>query len=208
MKLPAIALSVLSCLLTNSVASQAQDRASQIPADVSIAHFAAIDKGVYVGSKPRTKRDFEFLQSLHIRYIVNARFLPLLSFAERRRAQQYGITFLSFPMNASPVPPSEAHINQILFAMRDSALEPVYLHCVLRRDRTSLLSGLYKIYFLGVPVSEAMREMKESGFRTSWFVRGLNAYFEKHAGLRPERTSRLEQAAIVPSTPGAYPRRP
>jgi protein tyrosine/serine phosphatase len=169
------------CLLVTSALSEAQTQA----AGVSISHLAQIDKYVYVGSKPRTDQDFQFLQSRHIRYIVNARFLPFLSGPEERKAKRYGITLLSFPMNASPIPPSEKHVNQVLLTIGDKQFQPVYVHCVLGRDRTSLISGLYKIYFLGTSKSQAWQEMRESGFHTWWFVSGLRVYFHKHSNRPP-----------------------
>jgi hypothetical protein len=156
----------------------------------SLAHFAEIDSHVYVGSKPRTDKDFEFLQSQHVRYILNARFLPFLSGAEKRKAKRYGMQFLSVPMNASPIPPSRKHVNQILLTMHNAEFQPVYLHCVLGRDRTSLISGLYKIYFLGVSKSNALSEMRKSGFRTPWFLHGLKSYFDKQAEFPPNIMSK------------------
>jgi Tyrosine phosphatase family len=152
----------------------------------SFKHFAEIDKNVYVGSKPHSEKDFEYLRSQHVRYILNARFLPFLSGVEKRKAKKYGMVFLSVPMNASPIPPSRKHVNKLLLTMHDSQFEPIYLHCVLGRDRTSLLSGLYKNYFLGVAKDEALAEMKKSGFRTPWFLHGLKVYFEKQVGHPPD----------------------
>ena len=149
-------------------------------------HFAEIDNHVYVGSKPHTDKDFEYLQSQHVRYILNARFLPFLSGSEKRKARNHGMEFISVPMNASPIPPMRRHVDKILLTMHDAQFQPIYIHCVLGRDRTSLLSGLYKIYFLGVPQSEALAEMKKSGFRTTWFLHGLKAYFDKNAGRKQE----------------------
>ena len=165
--------------------SLAQTQESVNPPGVSIAHFAHIDTQVYVGSKPRTDEDFQFLQSQHIKYILNARFLPFLSGPEKRKAKRYGMTFLSVPMNASPIPPSEKHVNQILITLKDPRFQPIYVHCVLGRDRTSLISGLYKIYFLKVSKNEAWEEMRRSGFKTWWIVYGLTTYFNKHATRPP-----------------------
>ena len=172
---------LLLCLLTVSSLSPAQKDSIAQPAGTSLAHFAQIDSRVFVGSKPRTDKDFEFLQSQHVKYILNAKFLPLLSCLEKRKAERYGMVFLSVPMNASPIPPSEKHVDKILLTMNNPRFQPIYLHCVLGRDRTSLISGLYKIYFLDVSKSDAWREMKESDFRTSWFLHGLKAYFDKHS---------------------------
>jgi len=176
---------LLACLLASGPLSLAQTQESVIPPGVSIAHFAHIDTQVYVGSKPRSDEDFQFLQSHHIKYILNARFLPFLSGLEKRKAKRYGMTLLSVPMNASPIPPSEKHVNQILLTLRDPRFQPIYVHCVLGRDRTSLIAGLYKIYFLKVSKNEAWQEMRRSGFKTWWIVYGLTAYFNKHSTRPP-----------------------
>ncbi len=91
------------------------------------------------------------------------------------------MTLISMPMNSSPIAPSQKHVSQILLTLRDKKFQPVYVHCVLGRDRKSLIAGLYRIHFLDVPKSEAWREMKQSGFHTWWFVRGLKTYFDKHS---------------------------
>ena len=163
----------LACFLASGPLSFAQTQETVIPSGVSISHFAHIDAQVYVGSKPRTDEDFEFLQSQHIKYILNARFLPFLSGLEKRKAKRYGVTFLSVPMNASPIPPSQKHVNQILLTLKDPRFQPIYLHCVLGRDRTGLITGLYRIYLLKVSTREAWEEMRRSGFKTWWIVHGL-----------------------------------
>ena len=88
-------------------------------------------------------------------------------------------------MNASPIPPSQKHVDQILLTMRDKKLQPIYVHCVLGRDRTSLTSGLYRIYFLGVSKNDAWREMRQSGFKTWWILRGLKSVLRQTRGNSP-----------------------
>lgn len=154
-------------------------------AGTSLEHFAEIDKNVFVGSKPRSDKDFQFLQSKHVRYILNARFLPFFSGQERKKAKQYGMQFMAVEMNASPIPPSRKHVDQILLTLHNAEFQPIYVHCVLGRDRTSLISGLYKIYFLGVSKSDAWTEMRQSGFKTWWILRGLKSYFDKQASHPP-----------------------
>jgi tyrosine-protein phosphatase SIW14 len=155
----------------------------------SIVHFVKIDDGVYGGSKPRNDADFAFLQSTGVRYILEVHFLPFLNGPERRKAKRHGIKMVSVSMNASPMPPSEKHVNQALRIMNSKDRQPVYLHCVLGRDRTGLVLGLYRIYFNGVSKEKAALEMKASGFRRSWFVAGLKRYFEKHTAIPAEFAS-------------------
>ena len=42
------------------------------------------------------------------------------------------------------------------------------------------------MYFLGVPQQTAWEEMKSAGFRDTWFLRGLKAYFKKHPTPPPD----------------------
>jgi len=73
-------------------------------------------------------------------------------------------------------------VNEALRIMHTD--QPIYLHCVLGRDRTSMLAGLYRIYFDGMTKEEAYRQMKAEGFRDVWFLHGLKEYFDKHADKR------------------------
>jgi Tyrosine phosphatase family len=166
----------------------------------SIIRFGEVDAGVYRGSKPHTDADFRFLQSKHIHYILDIRFLPLLAAPEARKAREYGIGFLTSPMNGSPIPPSERHVNRILLILRDKRYHDIYFHCDLGRDRTSLIAGLYEMYFLGRSKQAAWEEMKQYGFKDSWTLAGLKSYFEKHPKPSPEllAEARAENRGVLP----------
>jgi Tyrosine phosphatase family len=158
----------------NIVSSGKQHPAS----GTSLVHFTRIAEGVYSGSKPHNEADFEYLRSIGVRYILELHFLPFLTGPEKEKARRHKIEFVSVRMNASPVSPSEKHVNQALEIMKK--YQPVYVHCVLGRDRTGLVAGLYREHVLGVPKDKALHDMKEAGFRKSWFVSGLSRYFKKH----------------------------
>jgi len=150
---------------------------------VSLKHFTQIDSRVFAGSKPVKDADFEFLRNKGVKFILQADFLPGLSGHERAQAKKFGIEYLSVPMNASPIAPRQKHVNEALRIMRTR--QPIYIHCVLGRDRTGLLAGLYRIYFEGMPAAEAYRMMQAEGFRSGFFLHGLKAYFDKHAAAPP-----------------------
>ena len=152
----------------------------QTAAGVTLAHFARVDDGVYKGSKPRTDADYRFLQSRHVKYILDLEFLPFLQAAEQERAKRYGMEFMHARINASPVPPSEDHIAAILAILRDRRYRPIYFHCALGRDRTALVAALYKMYFMGMSQRDAWRYMQEAGFKESWLRDGLKKYLLSH----------------------------
>ena len=147
-----------------------------------LKHFASVDDGVYKGSRPKSDADYRFLQSLHVKYIVDLQVIPLLTRPEQRKAKKYGITLIPGIMNASPVSPSQKHIDRILSILRDRRYHPVYFHCKFGRDRTSIIAALYKMYFLGMSQQEAMQYLHDSGygFKYGWLRSGLTRYLKKH----------------------------
>jgi len=183
-----------------SVGTGIPDLAREHPAPgASIVRFAQVDAGVYRGSTPKNDADFKFLESIHIKHILNLEFLPFLSELEERKARRYGITVMDALMNGSPVAPSEKHVNRILLILRDRHYHPIYFHCALGRDRTSLIAALYKMYFRGMSRQDAWQEMKSFGFKDSWTLGGLKRYFEKHPAPPPslmhqERASRSPES--------------
>ena len=145
-----------------------------------LAHFAKVDDGVYKGSRPRTDADFRFLQSRHVKYILDLQLIPSLQRSEQKKAKRYGIEVIHGRINASPVAPSEKHIASILAILRDSRYRPIYFHCALGRDRTALVAALYKMYFMGMSQQDAWRYMKEAGFKEAWIRDGLKKYLKNH----------------------------
>jgi hypothetical protein len=146
----------------------------------SIVRFAQVDVGLYKGSKPKTDADYRFLKSKNVKYIMDLKFFPLLYRLEKRKAKRHGMIVIPATMNASPIAPSEKHVRQILCILMDRRLRPLYFHCSVGRDRTSLIATLYELNYLGLPAEDAWEEMKRFGFKDDWTLRGLKAYLQNH----------------------------
>jgi len=176
---------VASLLLLGGLPAFWQVSAVVAASDVAgsaLKHFGSVDEGVYKGSRPKSDADYQFLESLHVKYIVDLQAFPFLTHSEQRRAKKYGITVIAGTMNASPFSPSEKHIDKILAILRDSRYHPVYFHCKFGRDRTSIIAALYKMYFQGMSEPEAMQYLHESGygFKFGWLRSGLTRYLRNH----------------------------
>lgn len=61
-------------------------------------------------------------------------------------------------------------------------IRPIYFHCDIGCDRTSLIATLYEIHFRGLAPEKALQEMKH--FKDDWTLRGLRDYVQKHANSR------------------------
>ncbi len=176
-------LAAVPAVCQDSAVLATSDLASQpAVAGSTLKHFGSVDEGVYKGSRPKSDADYQFLQSLHVKYIVDLQFLPFLTRSEQRKAKKYGITVLPGTMNASPFPPSEKHVDKILAILHDARNHPVYFHCKLGRDRTAVIAALYKMYFLGMSEPEAMQYLHEIGygFKFGWLRSGLTRYLRDH----------------------------
>jgi hypothetical protein len=173
---------ILSFLLIPSCAIAQRDiHSPRHPAPgTSIVRFAQVDIGLYKGSKPKTDADYSFLRSKNVKYILDLKFFPLLYRLERRKAKKHGMFVIPATINASPIAPSEKHVNQILCMLADKRLRPLYFHCSVGRDRTSLIATLYELNYLGLPAENAWEEMKRFGFKDDWTLRGLKAYLQNH----------------------------
>lgn len=147
--------------------------------------FGEIDRGVFKGSRPKNEADYRFLKSKNIKYIVDLKFFPFLYRLEQRKAQKYGMVVIPVTMNASPVAPSEEHVREILCVLADKRFRPIYFHCSVGRDRTSLIATLYEVYFESLPPSSAWSEMKRLDFKDDWTLRGLRVYLDLHSTSPP-----------------------
>src|ERR1700681_4710310 len=147
----------------------------------SMIRFGEIDEGVYKGSRPKSDADFRFLHSKNIKTIVDLQFVPVPYRREKEKAEKYEIRVIPVTINASPVAPSERHVRHALCLLADKSLRPVYFHCNIGRDRTSLIATLYEVYFRGLAPKDALQEMKHFGFKDDWTLRGLRHYLHKHA---------------------------
>jgi protein tyrosine/serine phosphatase len=170
--------------LAQGDASRGDSKRTHPATGTSMVRFAEIDEGVYKGSKPKTDADYRFLQSKNVKTIVDLEFFPLLYRLEKEKAEKYGMEVIPKTINASPIAPSETHVRQILCLLADKRLRPIYFHCDVGRDRTSLIATLYEIHFRGLAPEKAWQEMKHFGFKDNWTLHGLKSYLQKHANSR------------------------
>jgi protein tyrosine/serine phosphatase len=183
------------CQVPSAAIQKPDSAAASSEGAVPLKHFAKVDEGVYKGSRPKGDAQYEYLQSLGVKYIVDLQLLPFMSKFEERKARKYGITVIHAIMNASPISPSEKHVDQILTTLRDPSKHPIYFHCKLGRDRTNVIAALYKMYFMGMSEEEGMQYLHDSGYGFKWgFLRsGLIRYVKKH----PTRPADLAASASI-----------
>ncbi len=133
--------------------------------------------GIYEGFKPTTKAHFQELKRMGIKTILNVETIQWNIFPERHLAHKNGLIFRNVPILASPLQPKGKRVKEALLTMNNPSLHPIYIHCLLGRDRTALLLALYRVYYLNWRPENAWAEMVRSGFKPRWTLRGFETYF-------------------------------
>jgi protein tyrosine/serine phosphatase len=83
--------------------------------------------------------------------------------AERDEAQSLGLKFVSIPLDVFRTPSDEALQTFIDLAVNPEN-QPMFIHCLHGRDRTGLMTALYRIHCDGWTPEKAYEEMLECGF--------------------------------------------
>ena len=135
--------------------------------------IAEVSPGIFVGSKPSTPAHFDTLRAHGIRTILSLQQLPWDIYPERSSARRSGTAYRDVPILASPLEPREKRVKEALLTLSDPSLRPIFVHCLLGRDRTAFLVGLYRIYYEDWTPEAAWAEMLRSGFRARPTLRGF-----------------------------------
>jgi len=149
-------------------------------AHAGIERFAEVAPGIFRGSQPTTQADFDFLKARSVRTILSLQTLSWDILPERRDAHHNKIEYRNVYIVAFPLPPGETRVKEALLTLTDPSLHPIFVHCSLGRDRTSMIVGLYRVYYQNWTPEAAWDEMLRDGFKLSWTLRGLQTYFWTH----------------------------
>ena len=145
-------------------------------ADVSYpGRFAQIDDFLYRGARP-TYANLETLKNVYlVKTIVTLDDNVEAVEQERQWAKELGMNFVSIPLNGFSRP-SDHDVNLILsHLILSSKTNRVYLHCKHGKDRTGVLSALYRVFYQGWDKERAYDEMMDMGF--AWILFPLRQYF-------------------------------
>ena len=160
---------------------------------------AEVSPGIWVGSQPKTKADFDELKQHGVRTVLSLRTSPWTIYPERRRAHEHGMEYRHIPTPAWPIPPTENNVKKIILTLHDPSLRPIFMHCYLGRDRGAMVTALYRVYYEDAPPDVAWEGALRQGLKLYWVLRGLRVYYWHHV-KKPEW---VEQSRPLPATNNA-----
>jgi protein tyrosine/serine phosphatase len=82
---------------------------------------------------------------------------------EREEAKRLGLEFVSIPLDVFRTPNEQA-LQAFVELVRKPDKQPMFIHCLHGRDRTGLMTALYRVHCDGWTAEKAYSEMLECGF--------------------------------------------
>lgn len=149
--------------------------------DHLIPNFQTVHAGgLYRGGTPG-EQGIQFLKSIGVKTIVSLEGRHEVLEAEQKAAAAAGMNWFAAPMSAV-LGPKDWEVNMVLAILSDPAMQPAFIHCRHGRDRTGLLSGLYRVEIDRWDPAQAYGEMLRLGYRP--FHVGATRYFKKRTGYK------------------------
>ncbi len=139
----------------------------------AIPNLQSITDQISRGGRPSTT-DLEQLKMQGFKTIINFDDDSKVEAAEKAYSEKLGLQFYSFPLNAWQKP-DDQKINSILTLMSDKTKYPLFIHCKHGRDRTGMVSAIYRVLQQKWTQETAHEEMLALGFRQI-FVK-MDQYF-------------------------------
>jgi protein tyrosine phosphatase (PTP) superfamily phosphohydrolase (DUF442 family) len=128
-------------------------------------NFHKVDGNYYRGGQP-DEDDYQSFALLGIKTVINLRNADTEDITkEKKFAGRYGIKYVSIPMKASQ-PPTDEQIAYFFKLLDNPKNLPVYVHCWQGKDRTGIMTALYRVRDYGWNFDQAYSEMKQRGYHS------------------------------------------
>jgi protein tyrosine phosphatase (PTP) superfamily phosphohydrolase (DUF442 family) len=132
-----------------------------------------IEPGLWRGEAPYFRKDYAELQRFGVRTVLDLRGnQPVASFIERRRVEAMGLTYRKVPFGFQPL--RDGSDAAVLAALQNRDDYPLFVHCNIDRDRTSVAVAAYRVRVQGWSPSAAVSEAHTFGLKR--YFLGLNRY--------------------------------
>lgn len=122
-----------------------------------IDNFDRVSATLYRGAQP-TEAGIQNLAAQHVKTVINLRDGD--DAAEARQVRAAGMTYVHLPLDAEKVTAGDAQRFLDLLAKADG---PVFVHCLVGRDRTGLAVAAYRIRVEGWTLQAATKELNDHG---------------------------------------------
>jgi len=130
-------------------------------------NFDKVDEYYFRGGQP-DEDDFINFAKLGIKTVINLRDDDVNEFRFTLIAKKYGIKYVNIPMKPSE-PPGKEQRKQFFAILNNPENLPVFVHCRQGKDRTGIMTALYRIKYYKWDFKKTYQEMKEKGYHSLIF---------------------------------------
>ncbi|MBU4444815.1 tyrosine-protein phosphatase [bacterium] len=157
---------IISLLFTFVSCSKQTGESDYVPAVTSIVdkqfNFHIVTPGVWRSSQPN-RESLDRMKKHGLKTVINLRGDKATNLWERHIADSLGLKYYNIQIDARYEQNTDT-VRYILSIMHDSAHQPVLIHCLGGKDRTGMLSAIYKMRYCGTSFEDAYREMLMYGY--------------------------------------------
>jgi len=157
-----------------------------------IENFDRVSETVFRGAQP-TERGVQTLAAMHVKTVINLRDGDDTS--EAKWVRDAGLNYVHVPLDAETVTVADA---EHVLSLIEDAPGPVFIHCLVGRDRTGMAVAAYRLRVQGWTVKEAISDLDAHGHFWLFFPKVHEAIAALGKSVPPK-----EMAAVV--APAALP---
>ncbi len=145
-----------------------------------IPNFQKVSDTLYRGGRP-TEQGLQYLKTSGFKTIINLENDTKSIAYELIVAKKIGLQLYSSPLSWQKAP-DDKQINNILAALQNPQMYPIYVHCHYGMDRTGLVVGLHRVFAQKWTAPAAYNEMLKYGFHPEY--KALDNYYRAKTNLR------------------------
>jgi len=154
-----------------SCAREANIDKSYIPPETSVSdkqfNFHIVDDNIWRSAQPSIE-SISVMKKHGLKTIINLRGSEENHLWESKISDSLGIQYFHFPMDGREVPDT-AHLNNILKIIEDEQNQPVMYHCLGGKDRTGIVTAIYRLKNSDIDFEKVHREMLMYGYNQEEF---------------------------------------
>lgn len=165
---------VFTCLnktskITNYIKQEESFIIKDFDAQRFIKNFSKVDDKYYRGAAPGIEGIEYLIECERMRTIIDLRYMNKKDRQKQEKiAAEAGLNYINIAM--IPIfPPSLKQINQFFSIVNNKENHPVYVHCREGKDRTGIMTALYRIKNYEYNFDKAFGEMIKFGHHTNLF---------------------------------------
>jgi len=162
---------ILLTYLVVGCESREDEANTYIPPETSVSdkqfNFHIVDNGIWRSAQPSIE-SIAVMQKHGLKTIINLRGSEENHLWESRICDSLGIQYFHMPMDGREVPDT-ADLNNILRIIENQQNQPLMFHCLGGKDRTGIVTAIYRLKNSEIGFEEVHTEMLIYGYNEEEF---------------------------------------